>query len=66
MERLTERLNVFTEQKALALLSELEGSDVFVHYKSILVNGHKTLRKSKRLASFVRNGILRGKRFDCD
>ncbi|WP_111639148.1 cold-shock protein [Marinomonas shanghaiensis] len=47
MERLTGKVKWFNDAKGVGFIKREEGSDVFVHYKSIACDGHKTLRKGQ-------------------
>jgi cold shock protein len=47
MERLTGKVKWFNDAKGIGFIKREEGSDVFVHYKSIACDGHKTLRKGQ-------------------
>jgi CspA family cold shock protein len=52
MERLTGKVKWFNDAKGMGFIKREEDSDVFVHYKSIACDGHKTLRKGQAV-SFV-------------
>ena len=47
MERLTGKVKWFNDAKGVGFIKREEDSDVFVHYKSIICDGHKTLRKGQ-------------------
>lgn len=47
MERLTGKVKWFNDAKGIGFIKREEGCDVFVHYKSIACDGHKTLRKGQ-------------------
>ncbi|MCV2404115.1 cold-shock protein [Marinomonas sp. C2222] len=50
MERLTGKVKWFNDAKGMGFIQREEDSDVFVHYKSIECNGHKTLRKGQQVS----------------
>ncbi|MEP3349349.1 MAG: cold shock domain-containing protein [Marinomonas sp.] len=52
MERLTGKVKWFNDAKGVGFIKREEESDVFVHYKSIVRDGHKTLRKGQTV-SFI-------------
>ena len=52
MEKLTGKVKWFNDAKGTGFIKREEDSDVFVHYKSIACDGHKTLRKGQAV-SFV-------------
>ena len=52
MERLTGKVKWFNDAKGVGFIKREEDSDVFVHYKSIACDGHKSLRKGQAV-SFV-------------
>lgn len=52
MERLTGKVKWFNDAKGVGFIKREEDSDVFVHYKSIICNGHKSLRKGQPV-SFI-------------
>ncbi len=62
MERLTGKVKWFNDAKGVGFIKRVEGSDVFVHYKSIACDGHKTLRKGQAVSSFCQKRILACKR----
>lgn len=47
MERVTGKVKWFNDSKGIGFIKREADSDVFVHYKSILIDGHKTLRKGQ-------------------
>ncbi|NLQ18050.1 cold shock domain-containing protein [Marinomonas sp. M1K-6] len=47
MERLTGKVKWFNDAKGVGFIKREEDGDVFVHYKSIACEGHKTLRKGQ-------------------
>ncbi|GAB3483846.1 cold-shock protein [Marinomonas epiphytica] len=47
MERLSGKVKWFNDAKGVGFIERVEHSDVFVHYKSISLNGHKTLKKGQ-------------------
>lgn len=47
MERLTGKVKWFNDAKGVGFIKRETDSDVFVHYKSIVCNGHKTLKKGQ-------------------
>jgi CspA family cold shock protein len=50
MERLTGKVKWFNDAKGVGFIKRETDSDVFVHYKSIACNGHKTLRKGQAVS----------------
>ncbi|MBJ7537968.1 cold-shock protein [Marinomonas transparens] len=50
MERLTGKVKWFNDAKGVGFIKRTEDSDVFVHYKSIMVDGHKTLKKGQAVS----------------
>jgi CspA family cold shock protein len=50
MERLTGKVKWFNDAKGVGFIKRVEGSDAFVHYKSIACDGHKTLRKGQEVS----------------
>jgi len=50
MERLTGKVKWFNDAKGVGFIKREEDSDVFVHYKSIACDGHKTLRKGQSVS----------------
>jgi len=42
----------FNNQKGIGFIQKNDGSDIFVHYKSIVNEGHRTLKKGQ-LVAFV-------------
>ncbi|MEO9275128.1 cold shock domain-containing protein [Marinomonas sp. 5E14-1] len=52
MERLTGKVKWFNDARGVGFIKREEESDVFVHYKSIVRDGHKTLRKGQAV-SFI-------------
>ncbi|MBU1296234.1 MAG: cold shock domain-containing protein [Gammaproteobacteria bacterium] len=52
MKRLTGKVKWFNDAKGVGFIKREEDSDVFVHYKSIACDGHKSLRKGQSV-SFV-------------
>ncbi|RBP77756.1 cold-shock protein [Marinomonas rhizomae] len=52
MERLTGKVKWFNDAKGVGFIKREEDNDVFVHYKSIMCDGHKSLRKGQAV-SFV-------------
>ena len=52
MERLTGKVKWFNDAKGIGFIKREADTDVFVHYKSINCNGHKTLKKGQDV-SFV-------------
>ena len=50
MERLTGKVKWFNDAKGVGFIKREEDSDVFVHYKSIVCNGHKSLRKGQTVS----------------
>lgn len=52
MERLTGQVKWFNDAKGMGFIKREMNNDVFVHYKSIVRDGHKTLRKGQTV-SFV-------------
>ncbi|WP_338086322.1 cold-shock protein [Marinomonas algarum] len=59
MERLTGKVKWFNDAKGVGFIQREEDSDVFVHYKSIVCDGHKTLRKGQAV-SFVLSDTVFG------
>lgn len=59
MERLTGKVKWFNDAKGVGFIQREEESDVFVHYKSIVCNGHKTLRKGQ-LVTFLLSDTVFG------
>lgn len=47
MERLSGKVKWFNDAKGVGFIERVEHSDVFVHYKSISLSGHKTLKKGQ-------------------
>ena len=47
MDRLTGKVKWFNDAKGMGFIKRENDSDVFVHYKSIACDGHKTLRKGQ-------------------
>ncbi|MBD5772694.1 cold-shock protein [Marinomonas colpomeniae] len=47
MNRLTGTVKWFNDAKGMGFIKREDDSDVFVHYKSIACEGHKTLRKGQ-------------------
>jgi CspA family cold shock protein len=47
MDRLTGKVKWFNDTKGMGFIKREDESDVFVHYKSIACDGHKTLRKGQ-------------------
>lgn len=47
MQRITGKVKWFNDSKGIGFIKRVEESDVFVHYKSIQVEGHKSLRKGQ-------------------
>ncbi|TYL46744.1 cold-shock protein [Marinomonas sp. IMCC 4694] len=47
MERLSGKVKWFNDAKGVGFIQREEDCDVFVHYKSIVSDGHKTLRKGQ-------------------
>lgn len=47
MERVTGKVKWFNDSKGTGFIKRAGDSDVFVHYKSIQADGHKTLRKGQ-------------------
>jgi len=47
MDRLTGKVKWFNDAKGVGFIKRETDSDVFVHYKSIVCNGHKTLKKGQ-------------------
>lgn len=43
----------FNNQKGIGFIQQTDGSDVFVHYKSIVNDGHKTLKKGQSVVFSV-------------
>ncbi len=50
MERLTGKVKWFNDAKGMGFIKREEGNDVFVHYKSIVCDGHKSLRKGQAVS----------------
>ncbi|BDX04100.1 cold-shock protein [Marinomonas pontica] len=53
MERLTGKVKWFNDAKGVGFIKREEDSDVFVHYKSIACDGHKSLRKGQSVSFFL-------------
>lgn len=49
-ERLFGKVRWFNDTKGVGFIKRDEHSDVFVHYKSILSDGHKTLKKGQSVS----------------
>ena len=47
MERVSGKVKWFNDSKGIGFIKRETDSDVFVHYKSILLEGHKTLKKGQ-------------------
>ncbi|MGB5997002.1 MAG: cold shock domain-containing protein [Marinomonas sp.] len=47
MERISGKVKWFNDSKGIGFIKREADSDVFVHYKSILLDGHKTLKKGQ-------------------
>ncbi|REG82463.1 cold-shock protein [Marinomonas pollencensis] len=47
MERVSGKVKWFNDSKGIGFIKREADSDVFVHYKSILLEGHKTLKKGQ-------------------
>jgi len=47
MQRLTGKVKWFNDAKGVGFIQREDDADVFVHYKSIVCDGHKTLRKGQ-------------------
>ncbi len=47
MQKLTGKVKWFNDAKGVGFIERADDSDVFVHYKSIALEGHKTLRKGQ-------------------
>lgn len=50
MDRLTGKVKWFNDTKGMGFIQRDKDSDVFVHYKSIACEGHKTLRKGQAVS----------------
>lgn len=47
MERIAGKVKWFNDAKGIGFIKRVTDSDVFVHYKSIVIAGHKTLKKGQ-------------------
>lgn len=47
MQKLTGKVKWFNDAKGVGFIERTGDTDVFVHYKSIALEGHKTLRKGQ-------------------
>ncbi|WP_133012384.1 cold-shock protein [Marinomonas flavescens] len=47
MERVSGKVKWFNDAKGVGFIKRDADSDVFVHYKSIALDGHKTLKKGQ-------------------
>ncbi|MEO9653544.1 cold-shock protein [Marinomonas sp.] len=50
MQKLTGKVKWFNDAKGVGFIERADDSDVFVHYKSIALEGHKTLRKGQSVS----------------
>ncbi|SBS37400.1 Major cold shock protein CspA [Marinomonas spartinae] len=50
MERVIGKVKWFNDSKGIGFIKRVGESDVFVHYKSIQTEGHKTLRKGQEVS----------------
>ncbi len=46
----------FNESKGFGFISQSQGEDVFVHYRSILGSGFKTLKEGQTVKFEIENG----------
>ncbi|QUX98226.1 cold-shock protein [Marinomonas sp. CT5] len=53
MERLSGKVKWFNDAKGVGFIQREGESDVFVHYKSIACDGHKTLRKGQSVSFYL-------------
>ena len=48
-DKITGKVKWFNDSKGVGFIKRSDAEDVFVHYKSILTEGHKTLKKGQQV-----------------